>query len=243
MSDTNKKLNGYTTLKAVVATARNLKGDYSARGFNRMLQIAITGYKQLNLYGGITYDAQWLTLSDVKKVSWPNDCVSPVAVGIPYRGKLWTFTHMGELIDPLSESEGVEALDADKGETSTVGDGGYIAGYGVAGGRNKVNIKVDDARREIIINGFSGTQVLLYYKSTGVGITQETIIPAIAEEALRSYILWQDIQYQSGINANEKMMAKNAYENAYQTMIDMQMPSLDELYDAIYEGYVQAPKR
>jgi hypothetical protein len=208
-----------------------------------LLQLAIRGFKTLNLHGGLVFEQEWLTLNQVNAIPYPRDCTKIISVGIPYRGRLWTFTYEGRLVAPLSEEDGVEKIDITKGEDRTIGDGNFADGYGVPGGLNKVYVKFDEENRRVIVNGFAGTQAYVTYKSTGVSLNEQTLVPAVAEEALIAWVQWQSILYKPGVNANDKQFAEKHFNRMYDAMLDTKTPPLDVLYDALYKGYTQTPKR
>lgn len=242
MSTTDLKVKGNISLKSIVANVKNETEDYSPQGYNRLLQLAIRGIKFLNLHAGLSYESVWLELSDIKTVSFPSDFVKFLAIGIPYNGRLWTYTKESDLINPLSEAEGVQAIDSSIGEDNTIGDGGYVGGYGTSGGRNQAYYKVDINNEQILLNGFTGTKVLLYYRSTGISLSGETRIPGAAEEAVIAFVHWKRLAYTKA-NQYDKSEAKKEFDRQYEVFMSTKMPTPSEWYDSIFAAWHQSPKR
>jgi hypothetical protein len=184
-------------------------------------------------------------MTSINTITLPEDYVSFVSLGVPYAGRLWTFTKEGRLIPPVTEEDGEAVLSNDRQEDAVLGDGGFIGGYGVSGGRNEYYMRIDQEHNRIILNGFSRTEVLLTYQSTGINISGETYIARMAEEAIIAFVHWKRKQH--SINPKFHMWeireAKGDYDIELEKLKHLQAPTLDEWYDAIYSAWMQAPKR
>jgi hypothetical protein len=69
------------------------------------------------------------------------------------------------------------------------------------------------------------------------------MIPKIAEEALISYVHWQRVQYDDSIPLGLKKDYEDQYNKSVSEIEYAQMPTLDELYDAVYQAFYQTAKR
>lgn len=244
MSTEKPKSSGLITLKSVVMNVKNDIADYTPAMYHRLLQFSIRGYAELCRLGlSHTVERQWLTLTDINTVTLPPDYVSFVAIGIPYLGKLWTFTEYKMLIPPLSEEDGAPALDDDRGEDVAITDGGDVSGYPVTGGRNATYYMLDEEHNRIVINGCDETEVLLYYVSTGLLMNGETYVPRKAEEALIAFVHWKMIQHDRKANNYDKEAARRDYETEYAKLKHLQASSLEDIYDAIAQTWKQSIKR
>ena len=237
-------LDGYTTLKEVVLSAiagMGRKGNMQY--YYPFLQYAIRGYKKLNLFHLPMVKTAYLTLSDIRTVQLPDDYLSFVAIGIPYKGLLRTFTKEHKLISPDSEDCGEQELSSTAGETTVKGDSGSLTGYGLAGGVNEYYYKMDLPNNRIIINGDPNRAITLVYVSTGISMSEKTFIPKIAEDALIAFIHWQRVQYDDEM----PMATKKDYEKQFNQEVEgieyAYMPTLDELYDAVYRSLSGTIKR
>lgn len=240
----NLNLDGYTTLKAIVANIRNEEGDFTARYYNRLMQLAIRVYKDLKVTTIKTYDKKWLTVTDINTVNLPSDFVKLIGIGVPYNGEMWTLTKNNGLIPPLSESSGIEAIDSDRGENQTIdgGDHPYMA-YAAPPGQNKYYYKMDTESDRIILNGDVGSEVLLAYISTGVSLSQDTLIPKIAEEAIIAGIFWYRIRRDRDATQFDKVNYKKIFNDEFEKLKFAQAPTIDDMYDAIISTMFQGIKR
>jgi hypothetical protein len=237
-------LKGYTTLKEVVMNVLSGMGTKAnMQYYFPFMQYAIRGYKKLNLFHLPMPKVAYLPMSDIGTITLPADYLSFLALGIPYKGRLWTFTKDQGLINPDSESCGVQATDTDSGEGIVKGDTGSLTGYGLQGGVNEYYYKIDLPNNRIIINGLTTETVTLVYISTGISMSEETMIPKIAEEALISYVHWQRVQYDDSIPLGLKKDYEDQYNKSVSEIEYAQMPTLDELYDAVYQAFYQTAKR
>ena len=235
---------GVITLKDIVLNVQNDIGPQADAGnYFRFLQFAIRGMKKLRLFDLNIVNTARLDMSDINTVTLPDDYVNFCALGVPYKGRMWTFTKEGKMISPSSESCGKEVLDSDKGEGIDISDGYNVSGYGVPGGGNLYYMNIELKNNRIVLSGFNRTTVILKYISTGVSMNDETYIPRIAEEALIAWVHWKRLQYDRKSSRVDKYSAKVDYYEAVKDLRDVQSPTLDEIYDAIYETFFQSAKR
>ena len=237
-------LKGYTTLKEVVLNVMNDMGSSgNMQYYYKFLQLAIRGYKQLNLFHMPMARVAYLPMSDINTITLPNDYLSFLAVGVPYKGRLWTFTKDQGLVMPDSIDCGEDTLDTDAGEDVVKGDTGTLAAYGLQGGVNEYYYKIDLPNNRIIINGFTSRTVTLAYLSTGISMSETTYIPKIAEEALISFVHWKRIQYDDKVGIGMKKDYEDQYRKGVSEIEYATMPTLDELFDAVYQAFYQSAKR
>jgi hypothetical protein len=238
-------LKGYTTLKEVVLDVINGMGKRAnMQYYYRFLQFAIRGYKKLNLFHIPMGKVAYLAVSDLNTATLPADFLSFLYIGVPYKGRVWTFTKDQMLVSPDSIDCGADVIDTDEGEGVVKGSTGALSGYGIAGGVNDVYFKMDQANNRIIINGIvPNDKVTLSYVSTGISMSETTFIPKIAEEALIAFVHWQRVQYDDDVAMNMKKDYEDQYNKCVNEIEYATMPTLDELYDAVYSAFYQSAKR
>jgi len=238
-------LKGYTTLKEVVLDVINGMGKRAnMQYYYKFLQFAIRGYKKLNLFHMPMGKVAYLDVSDLNTIILPADYLSVIAVGVPYKGRIWTFTKDQMLVSPDSIDCGEDAIDTDEGEGVTKGSTEMLNGYGSAGGVNEVYFKVDLPNNRIILNGIiPNDKVTLSYISTGISMSETTFIPKIAEDALIAFVHWQRVQYDDDVSMSMKKDYEEQYYKAVNEIEYATMPTLDELYDAVYAAFYQTAKR
>lgn len=237
------EITGSTNLKSIVANVITDTNDYTLKGYNRYLNYSIRGMKELSIFNGKDfYKEVELTINDVGCITLPSDFLDYMAVGVKYRGKLWTFTKKDGLVSPNGESCGVEAYDDD--EEYAISGNRWVCGYGVEGGSNSFYFKIERKNNRIVLNGVeSYTKVRLRYKSSGVSLDGATIVPKIYEEFLIAYIHWRAMQFDKGHTVADKELAKRNFNDEYEKLTNALSPKIDEWYDAIYSGYTQSLKR
>lgn len=240
MGENNIK--GAVTLKNIVANVQNDMNDYSSGNYKRLMQFAIRGLKELNIFHLDNVTTARLDVSDINTVTLPNDFLNFIAVGVPYRGKLWTFTENKLLIIPQSMDCGVDEIDVDYGEGVDISEEGWYLGYGTRGGKNDYYLKKDFINNRIILSGFNSTWVILKYISTGVKNYEETYVPGIAQETLIAYVHHRRKLHDRKFSATERYEAKQEYLYEVEKLELAQMPSVDEMYDVIYSTFVQTMK-
>lgn len=238
-------LNGLITLKDIIANVMLDLGPEAREGeYARMMQWAIRGYGELQEFHLNYLKETELTISDISTVTLPTDFVAFISIGIPINGRYWTFTRDDKILSPQTMDCGEDALNEDNGENVVFGAGGYISGYGVPGGRNDAYYRIDYANNRIILNqNINRSTVILRYITSGVSLEGETYVPRIARECLIAWIHWKRIQHDSRVARVDKESARRDYYEEVNKLRDITGPSLEEIYDAIYETIMQVPKR
>lgn len=245
MSDNKENnLKGYTTFKEVVLNVLSGMGKKAnMQYYLPFLQFAIRGYKKLNLFHLPMTKVAYLAMSDINTITLPDDYLSFVAVGIPYKGRVWTFTKDQGLVQPDSTESGLQELSSTAGEDVVKGDTGSLTAYGLQGGVNEYYYKIDIANNRIIINGLTARTVSLAYVSTGISMSETTFIPKVAEEALIAFVHWQRVQYDDDVPLGIKKDYENQFNQGCNELEYASMPTIEELYDAVYAAFYQTAKR
>jgi hypothetical protein len=237
-------LKGYTTLKEVVLnTLSGMGKSANMQYYFAFLQFAIRGYKKLNLFHLPITKTAYLTMSDINTITLPNDYLSFLALGVPYKGRIWTFTKDQGLVSPDTTDCGVQSLSSTEGEDIVKGDTGSLTGYGLQGGVNEYYYKIDLANNRIIINGLTARKATLVYVSTGISMSETTFIPKIAEEALIAFVHWQRVQYDDTVPMGIKKDYEEQFIKGCNELEYASMPTIEELYDAVYSAFYQTAKR
>jgi len=236
-------LKGYVTIRQLANSAieqMGKKGEMSM--YFKMVRYIIRGYKGLNQFSLNMPKMAKLAMNNINCVDLPDDYMQFVSLGIPYKGRVWTFTREDRLITPDGVVCGVDTLSTAAGENTTIGLS-QVSGYGVGGGNNEYYYKLDLPGNRIIINGFPKVTVTLHYISSGISMDSETWIPRIAEEALIAWCQWQRVVYDDSVPGSIKAQYKQEYIEKENEIKFTEMPTLDEFYDAIYETFTQGLKR
>lgn len=239
------EVKGYSTLKTIIANVLNDLDGGNMAHYKKYMQWAIRGYKELKLFAlPIATTVRLPVNSDIYSVTMPDDFVNFVAIGIPYNGKLWTFSEYKDLIPTTTEDCGQETQDTDFGENITQDTGEYIYNYGASGGINQYYYKKDFGNNRVLLNGSPTlTNVVLKYVSTGVNIGSQTFIPKVAEEALIAYIHWKRTQFDKSATAYDKASFKQDWITEFNKLKFVTGSDIEAMYDALYETMIPTIKR
>lgn len=249
------------TLHTVVSGVllRLNKTDENQELGEKLLQYCIDGLREINIHFIPTnINVAYLTVSDLRTVSFPNGYVDYTKIGIEVGGRIWTLTLNENILLPRGEKCGqdIRKVVAGGGVYSDSTDvyyyadhirnGNFVGGaYGVTGGFNKAYYRIDKQNRRIVFSSGikSGSQIVLEYLSDGINLTGETFIPAQYINPLRLYCLWQLIEYTDAPN-NIKRERERQFWQAV-SMLETLETALtgDEWMDAAYSTYKQTPKR
>lgn len=225
MSTETPKIAGVVTLRHVVMSVLNRVEDYTTRRFYFLLQLAIEGYTELNLWHLDNLEVVYLTMNPLSKTAaLPADFVDWLKVGIPIAGKLRVITRHDKILLPRLLDDGITPIgNTDAGTTTDAASlvyfsdhfrqGQFVGGlFGMAGGVDSAYYRFDREKRTFVYTGtISDNRVVLEYISAGVNLTGATSIPREAEPALRSYLLWQMVENDTRISNTEKERRKRNY--------------------------------
>jgi hypothetical protein len=197
----------------------------------------LRGYKQLRLFKLPLDKAETLPVqTGIRCVILPKDYVSFVAIGKIENNQLVGFSLKGDLIPEISESCGVETQANNLPEYRHYGRTDYTQG----GGRNLWYYRPDEGNNRILIDGMPLKEATLFYKSTGINLTGETLIPTIAEETLISWV-----HYQQALGDGDKGMIQIRKQILDSNISDLQLAEWDNqsMIEAVYSTIYQGVKR
>jgi hypothetical protein len=240
MSDT--MTSGLVTIKYIVANFRNYKG-IDDRYNIKFKQWVIDCFSELGMDGMPTsIKNKWLTMSDNFTIDFPDDYIDYVVIGVPYGGRMWSFTKDEGIITTRSEECGDITLDANRGEGQNRGEPVKDA-YGMPGGLNETYFVDDKKNRRFVFRGKQQSEVLLIYKTTGISLTGETLIPRQYVATIRAYLhfKWSEFTDQPE-NKQMKLEARYYYEKKKLRKKEYKI-TMDEIKDVFYSSLSQAETR
>ena len=209
------------------------------------------GYRDFELFQDFgSIKEAWLPITAINTVNYPTDAMRIVSIGVETGKELFTFTKADNMISPITSSID-EALDSDRGEDDTI-DRNPTHGYGAKANNLEYYYKDDKAKRRIVLGRMAldqtrfanRSEVLVRYVSNGIDNLDTTYIPNEAANLLIAYIEHKLVQsmpdkYTGQYRAEKRedyIEARNMYDA-------LNMPSLDELIDVIYESSGQNVRR
>lgn len=211
--------------------------------YKRYYQLLIRGYMDImRFHSGYSLKQVQLPVdSTLKSVTLPSDYESFIAIGVPSSGRLKLFVRDDRIPISTIEIGGDEVFDTDLGVGVDIGDNAFI-GFG-EGSNYKELYTIDERNNRIILNGFNSAEVILWYTSSGVSVTETTYIPVRFIEALEYYVLWKDIIADEGKSANRAMMYKQEYLNEIDKLRALELPTLHDFMATFLESSFPTVKR
>lgn len=258
MSILAPKIAGVVSLRKVVMSYLNRIEDYSMRHYYRMMQIAIEGYTELNLWHLDNIEVVYLNVDPTSKIaSLPSDYVDWLKVGIPVGGKLKVLKRHDKILLPRTSTDGLETFsNADANDTTDAASlvyfsdhircGQFVGGlFGMSGGVSDASYRFDRERRTFAFTDtITDNYIVLEYISSGVNLTGSTTIPREAEPALRTYLLWQAVENDPRISQAEKARREDNYDKAVAMLRDFQdIFTAEEYRQMLWGSSRQTPKR
>ena len=238
MSDTKAMV----SIEYVLADIRS-RIEFDNRSNQRIAQMIISCYSELNMFhipiAGIKHVE--LSLSSINTIDVPEDYIDYVRIGRVVNGKVVTFSLNPDLSKTIDKSCGEDTNPNMNIENNLPN----YYNFGTGGGYNSMYYTYDKRERRLIFQGDTLTgKIYLEYISTGINDTGKTFIDRRAVPALRAYVIWQikenddkaplwDRQRKAAIYDQEVRRLGNAIYNL----------TIDEMMDALYQGYRQTPKR
>jgi hypothetical protein len=241
----------------VISTLNRVK-DYTMRDYYHLMQLAIEGYTELNLWHLDNIEVVYINVDPTSKVvSLPADFVDWLKVGIPSNGKLKVIHRHDKILLPRTSTDGLENFsNTDANDTTDASSlvyfsdhircGQFVGGlYGMSGGISEASYRFDRERRTFAFTGtITDNYIVLEYISSGVNLTGSTTIPREAEPAVRTYILWQMVENDPRISQAEKVRREDNYDKAVAMLRDFQdIFTAEEYRQMLFSTSRQTPKR
>lgn len=219
----------YITLDNVVRNVIVRKQESSLRRYQTYLQLAIDGYKFLNLHGGNSQIVKTvkLTMLPNKAVNLPIDFEDYLKIGLCIGGKIVTLglepdmclcPEFNECGDPLE----VAIANIDNNNYPFWLYGIPFSGYyqnnqyvesmfGVGGGFNSRGYyKINWETRQIqFTSTVPNAQIVLEYISNGLTPDGTAIIPSVANEYLLAFVFWKLAEHDTDETANMRDYWRN----------------------------------
>ena len=229
----------YTSIENIIfACYSDLGVNATDENHKRYFNWLLRGYKQLRLFKLPLDKAETLPVqTGVRCVILPKDYIAFTAIGKIVNNKLVRFSLKSDLLPEISESCGAETQAQSLPEY-----GNYHIGtpYAEGGGKNLWYYRPDEGNNRILIDGMPLKEATLFYKSTGINLTGETLIPTIAEECLISWV-----HYQQALGDGDKGMIQIRKQILDSNISDLQLAEWDNqsMIEAVYSTIYQGIKR
>jgi hypothetical protein len=210
----------------------------------RVFQMCLNGIRECNLFDiRESRKTVKLAMDGNYIATLPEDFVSMIKLGMPFSGKIWTYTKDEDIITTTTELDGEEVLIHTDGEGVSINPE-YYEGYGAKGGINREGYyKFDYPNHRIIFRNVSRSEVLLEYASSGVSLTGVTFVPVTIKPTLKAFINLEMIRYRPDVPDAKKDYAERQLEKERGKLRLITMPTLQEISDAWLSENSLAPTR
>lgn len=244
-------IEGYYTGNQLIDESLAGVRDFSRKYYNEAAMYFMRGYRDFRIFNdsGSIKDA-WCTVTAINTVNYPKDAIRIISVGIIADGEFFTFTRSDDLVSPLT-SPIDESLDSDRGEDDTLRRTPTV-GYGAKGTNVEYYFKDEQQKRRIVLSRIAvdvsrfaaRSEVLIKYVSDGVDNLDELYIPNDAANMLIAYIEYKLVESRPDVYSRAYAMdKKESYYEARNMYDALQMPTLQELIDVVYETSSQNVRR
>jgi hypothetical protein len=196
----------------------------------------------MNLYNTTYFSTYRGTVNEVGILLLPDDYVNYIRIGLIYNGQFWSLTKNDSIDIPQKGICLIDVADANNTDEINFPQG---LNYAQGGGVNVAEYRVDNKGRRIVFNGMmNGVEVVVDYESTGISMSEKTLIPIKLLPVLKNYLdmilAVRDAtlpEYRVKSKEVRFHLSLRKYERSEK------MPTPDEVLDVIRSGYSQSIKR
>jgi len=256
----DKKQKAYKNLDYVVKSFLSEIGETTLHNYERVLQIVIRGYNEMNLYSLPAIKVVYLTVGDNLTVDLPSDYLHYTKIGVNIAGRFVTLGLNKEIVIPKALDACGEALNTGD-TTSDYSDywtegyyyaphfrGGQYVGeqFSAGGGFSRYGYyRIDEQNHQIALSSVvAGSQIILEYKSNGMDCEGGTLIPVVAIEPLIEWVHWRMAKANPRRPQSQKEANRRDYIDKFLMMKEyFDSFTMDEFLDTMYTNTKQVPKR
>jgi hypothetical protein len=236
-------ISALTTLDKVVKTLQYNTG-MGDRNYGKLLGVVGRGLTELRMF----HDPKVIEISEANLsdftngvMPYPDDCVKVIDVFYAENGQLVPLGRNNKLVYKNASEFPLPLTNEIDGVTEV--NDKFSGKYAITGGRSKYYYKDDPTGRRLIFEHTSDEDIWVYYVGTGIdsSLGEETLIPQIYQNYLEYYTLGKLAALtnkKADAEFYDRKTAKEAAKIKY-----FRLPSFEEIKDAIYSTFSQAPKR
>lgn len=223
--------------------------DFDGNRYMEAAMYLLRGLRDFQIFHGASVKQSWEKITPIKTISFPTDYLNFVSLGINIGGKIFTYTKSAKLVMPS------DALGYAINDTRAEGDFNVAVGYqyGTNGYNCEGYFMLDPAHDRIVLKQefidvaatSTREEVLLSYVANGIdGDLKNSFVPGAAANMLIAFI-----EYKLVASMPEKYPANFRSDKYSEYVIEAEkfdllaLPSVEELYDAIYETSAQGFRR
>lgn len=215
--------------------------DFGRTRYQEALMFMHRGFRDFQLFHAVSTKQSWEKITPLKTINLPEDYLNFLSVGVQLNGGIFTLSKESHALTP-SDPLGLE-LNVDRGETDAIRKNVY--GYASGGSNTEGYFTLDPTHDRIVLKqafldiytGSTRDEVLLTYVSNGIcDDIRNSYIPAAAANLLIAYVEYKLVssmpeKYPANYRADKFM----EYQLEQEKFDILALPSIDELYDAIFQ--------
>jgi hypothetical protein len=247
--------------------------DYSMTMYKPLLQYAINGLLDINLFVGDQIKVAYLPVNqNTKTAELPLDYIRYTKIGYNDGGVIALFglnrglmmardvDDCGNQTNENTSNCGANTSGGSSNQLSNLihpYSGYYYAPhyrngqfvgelFGGAGGRhNDGEFRIDHQNRQIVFNSeIQAEEIIIEYKSSGVSSDGSTCIPREYVPAIKAYVHWQRREYKDKVAQSVKDSLMGRYYSQFEQLKNLNLAfTLSEYLDSTRGTYKQTPKR
>jgi len=243
-------LKGYNPARQIIDEALAGVRDFDRKREREAAMYFLRGYREWRIFNSRSLVETWLPVTPIKTVNLPDEMMEFLSIGIPVAGEMFTFTLANGIVAPLEDPLD-QALDSTIGE-----DDELLRSLQYSYGANAVNdeyyFRLDEDGRRVILKkaamdlyaNSDRDEILVRYITTGVSDLDHTMVPGTAYNMLVAYVEWKLVASMPTVYKGDYREEKHReYLHEVEKFQLLDMPTIDELYDVIFETSSQTPRR
>jgi len=251
------------TLDKVVREYLVEAGDTNLNRYARMLQISISGLRELNMDVSGAPKAVVIPVNDNDTVNLPDDYVDYLKIAIcdGRTGNIRSLGYNPQMCLPIKTDNCGNPSNASSGASSGASsltgafwadgggsvnrDGEFLGRmFGIGGGTNRNGYyRLDEPNGLIVLQGVSGGEIYLEYLADLDFANGEHRVDEKEIEALKAWVYWKDIQRNRTYNLGQVREAKTEWvRNKNLTRRRFQTFTMEEALQSIRKTVKLAPK-
>ena len=215
-----------TAVKDILFKTKTPSSEYF-----RYMALAAEAVTELRLYD-VSYPKQRkVQMNESGIISFPQDMIKFMSIGMAKDGRLWTYTHAGDMLTVTEIEDGVKV------PIEKIPPQGNEYGPSVRGGKNTHYVKVDYEQRLIFVMGYPVQDAYLTYTSSGIDIHTPTFIPVEMTPVIAAYIKWADSKYDKDVSGSDKDRNEYYFHQQRNKLKSLRWPTTDQWADVIRRTY------
>lgn len=227
------------TIKSIVEEAIWLARK-DQNEYNRFFQYAINGFRRLNTFNIDNVKTEKLVMDSNHIIAMPSDLIKLIDVSVPIKGKKVSLSSEPRMVNTTTIAYGLETRDESDGENVRIAKD--VTGFNAEPANVYGSYFVDMRNRRLIFNTDYRSEVIVDYTTSGIS-NENDLVPVYVKDALVAYMRLEDALNDPKATGSMIAIRKELWDDSQRDLNTFNMPSLDELRDALNNGNSGVPQR